>query len=245
MPVHLRGIDMPDHLYTKVRYRIERHLSGSPRRAIQHSLLFSLFTVSFGLLSLLTYLRGAANSFVYLGILFWSVLLFAHWGYLYWRSGAWKPRRERLIQEEILDAGDTYELSEDEMISLHLELSDEIASRSEVFERGLFNAAGNVFLWPGMLFVMVFFQQARIWMLQQSNDPYQIVLFVGMIGTLLLSFTLPVRALRSGGQSAYRDLRDVYGSKRKRDAMRSNELDDIDALEWEAEKPKRLISERR
>jgi hypothetical protein len=220
---------MLDNLNLKIRARVERRLS-KPRWVILNALLFTLFTVIIGTFSALTHPYGAMNGVVYFVIFFWTLVLLAHAGLTYWNSGARHGRREKLVQEEVLDAGETYDLSEEEMIDLHQRVSEDLRARSTTFNRLLLNAAGNVAAWPGMMLILLAIQQTInvSYGLSEISD-YGAVVRVGMLlslaGTFALGFLLPVRQLLGSRQSDHmNDLRAIYGGrerKTKREAAES------------------------
>ena len=212
---------MRDDLYVKVHRRIQRRLSGPPRLGTLHALAFTVFTVPMALFTGV-FMRwdGVLDVMVFATIVGWSLLLFLHAGYSYLSSGARKRRRERVIQEEVLDAGDSFGLDEDAMIGLHTRLDDAVRAESQVHVRLAANALVNALLWPGLLVLIPF----AVIFLRVMDSSYVDVLArfmvaLSVLGTFLAAFALPFRALRPSAPSALDEkdnLRAVYGYKRKR-----------------------------
>jgi hypothetical protein len=130
-------------------------------------------------------------------------------------------RRERVIQEEVLDAGDSFDLSEDDMIALHTRLDDAIRDQSQAHVRLLANAFVNALLWPGILLLIPF----SVVFLGLMNSGYvevlgRFALMFAVLGTFLAAFALPFRSLRPAATDETDNLRAVYGYKRKRDESR-------------------------
>lgn len=61
---------MTDVIYDKAKARVDRRLSKSPRWPVLHALLFTLFTVPLGLISLLLPPLGIMNGAIYWVIFF-------------------------------------------------------------------------------------------------------------------------------------------------------------------------------
>jgi hypothetical protein len=207
---------MTDDLYRKVRNRVERRLSKSPRLVTIHALLFTFFSVPVGLWSLRTHSGGSIHGVVYWTIFFWSIGLLIHASYLFLHSGAWRGAREKYIQEEVLDAGESYDLEGDELIDLHVHLADDIQMRSQVFSRLLLNALGNLVLWPGVLVTMMVVYGLEIIPPVNFSSAFNSVLTLALLGTLILGIALPVRELSKKKSKNHDDLRAIYGYKRKR-----------------------------
>ncbi len=206
----------------KVQARVERHLAQSPRFATLHGLLFTLSVMFFGLLNILFYSGSGFPGLLYLMLLVWSVPLALHTTFAFWQSGAWRGRRARLVRDEVLDAGETYDLSTDEMIDLHLRVDSAIRSQSQPFNRILLHGLGHVVLWPGSLAGVLFL---NIFGLGYWFASFPNVLALLMVGTLSLGLLLPLGQLRyllPGGapvRDQYRrdaHLREMYTHKRKR-----------------------------
>ncbi len=214
---------MRDDLYIKTLKRVQRRLSGAPRLGTAHALLFTAFTVPAGLFTGFYFNRvGVIDFLAYASIVGWSLLLFVHAGYLYLHSGALKRRRERIVQEEVLDAGDSFDLSEDDMIALHTRLDETVRAHSQAHVRLLANAFVNVLLWPGIMVLIPF----AVVFLGIMNSGYvevigRFVLMFAVLGTFLAAFALPFRSLRPSIRDETDNLRAVYGYKRKRDAASS------------------------
>ncbi len=216
---------MRDDLYIKVYKRVERRLSGPPRWGTIHALVFSAFAVPIGLFTGVFFARvGVIDFLAYATIVGWSLLLFLHAGYLFLHSGALKRRRERVIQEEVLDAGDSFDLSEGEMIALHTRLDETIRHQSQAHVRLLANAFINVLLWPAAI---VLVPVAVLFLGLMSSATVEVVarfvLMFAVLGTFLAAFALPFRALRPSTRDETDNLRAVYGYKRKREASRHAE----------------------
>lgn len=212
---------MTGDLYQKALTRIKRRLSYAKRPMIIHALLFTLFTFIVGGYSKLTHPGGAIDGVVYWIIVGWSLLLFAHVAFAYLHSGAWGSRREKFIAEEVLDFGDILSLPPDEMIDLHMRLSTDVRLDAQPFYRLMVNAVGNVLLWPAMLILMTIIR----WTIFPTTDASMELsnlfgnsLVLSIVGTLILSFILPVQHLIARPQrSAYDTLSAIYGYKRKRE----------------------------
>lgn len=206
---------MTDAIYKKTKDRVERRLSKLSRWPIMHALLFTLFTVPLGLVSLLIPPVGSINGVVYWVVFFWSIALFLHIAYLFFQSGAWAQKRETYIKEELLDIGDSYDLIEAEYIALHLRISEEIEQQSQPFERLMINAFGNLLLWPGNLIAMLIVQR-----IVMNNADFALIfsgsLFLAVLGTLFLGLLLPVRAINPSTHQQLNALHRIYGYKPKR-----------------------------
>lgn len=231
----------------KVQARVERHLALSPRFATLHAVLFTLSGVLFGLMSLMYFSGSGFPGLLYIMMVLWSVPLAMHTTFAFWQSGAWRGRRSRLVHEEVLDAGETYSLSTDEMIELHLHVDEAVRKQSQPFTRVLLNGLGNLLLWPGAVaavMVLNVFFGAGYWFADFST-----VMAVLLMGTLSLAGLLPLGQLRyllPGGapvQEQYRrseHLRSMYADKRKRsvheaasrlsDVYEQDELDELDEM---------------
>ena len=219
---------MRDDLYPKVRRRVERRLSGSPRAATLNALAFTIFAGPLALLSL--YIRyndgnpfGSVDGVVYWVCFFWSVILFADAGWLYWRSPTRASWREKRIEEEVSDVGDLVGLSADEMIGLHERLSDELQRGSDAYRRLMLNASANLMLWPGLLLGLWIAQGLVSPWLTSGAALFTLALPFAIVGTLLLGLVLPLRALFASPRRERPDLHAIYGGKRKRDAEPSHE----------------------
>jgi len=205
---------MPVDVYNKILTRVERRLNTSPRLVILNALLFTIFSTIFGFQSVLTgthAVNGTIDGVVYWAIFFWSVIVCGHASFAYLNSGAWRRAREKHVQEEILDAEDIFDLDTDDMIQLHLEISEDIQQRSQVFKRLLLSTLGYAAMWPGALMVMLILR----WSPDFTNLFHAVLLF-SLTGTLLLGFTLPVRQLFKRSQKQVKSLSSIYGYKRKR-----------------------------
>lgn len=209
---------MTDPIYVKIRGRIERRLSGTPHLVTVNALLFTLFTVPFGMVSVLTRTEDNIDGVIYLVILGWSIILLVHTGATYLRSGAWHKTRETFIQQEILDEGDTYALTPEEMIAMHLQLSADLQRNTQPIQRLLRVAIGNVVLWPGFLLVStIFFNNLEVVHNDNTTHFFTVLLQIALMGTLLLGFLIPVRELWQKTETQTDDLRTIYGYKRKRE----------------------------
>jgi hypothetical protein len=215
---------MPDDLYAKILKHINYRLIHSSRSVTVLTLLFTLFTTIAGFLSIQTNPNGIMNGVIYWTIFIWSLVLFGSLSFMYSRSGARKQLRERYIQEEVLDFGDPYQLNQDEMIDLHLQLSHDIELQSRPFGRLLMIAAGNLLLWPGMLVFMLVIQHSTL----NFTEIFRDGLIFSLIGSLLLGFAIPLRQIFAKQidadvtQDVYNDLRGIYGYKRKRDSLKND-----------------------
>lgn len=244
-----------DDIRDKVQQRVERHLARSPLFATLNALLFTLFTATFGFFSALTHPGGAIDGVIYWTIFFWSILVAIHSIIAFQQSGAWHRRRTRLIQDEVTDAGDTYQLTTDEMIELHLQTEEDIRKDASPFHMVLLNGVGNFALWPGGLVAMLIVQRF-------SNQfgsgftplDFRTGLMVMLIGTLALGFLLPLRELLlllpgSELQRHQHDktatLRALYGYKRKRHLSESEERLSDAAAEGDLIEPDDLVDLKR
>ncbi len=202
---------MSDELYDRALNRVTRRLEKSPRLLTLHALLFTIFTVPAMIWDLGARAYGV-NGGLYWFIWFWSIALFAHATFRYLRSGAARGYRERVIQEEVLDAGELFSLSEDEMVMLHVQLSDEVQVEARPFRRLMLNAAGNLALWPGMLMIMLMFYRG---IPISGGDPFRTGLFVSILGTFLLGLILPVRQIFiRAPEEKHARLHTLYGQRR-------------------------------
>jgi hypothetical protein len=197
-----------DELYDRARRRAERRLAGPPRLATLHAALFTLFTVPAGLFSVIMRGGNSIDGVIYWVVFFWSLVLALHAGMIFLRSGAWGPLREQVIEEEVKEIGTDHALDRESMMDLHVAVSDDIRRESGTFMRILFNAAGNVALWPGVLVALMGLQY-----LFGVNVGlfFTTALLLALFGTLALGFILPLHLLRdlsSGGQR--RDRRHIY-----------------------------------
>lgn len=208
---------MNDYLYEKVSKRVERRLSTSATLVVLNTLLFSLFTVPVGLWSKFTHGSGTIDGRVYWVIVLWSIGLFMQTAFTYARSGARRKTREKIIQEEVLDAGDIYNLSPDEMIDLHLRQSSAVQIRTKPLHRVMQIAVGNVVLWPGVLIAAyILFNMTHIVSDAYFSLFFNTLLVLALIGSLVLGLMLPVRELWSKKEDVHDNLRAIYGYKRKR-----------------------------
>lgn len=212
---------MTDRVYLILRNRIERRLE-KPRTLIPHMALFTLYSVIAGTMSIITRPMGNMDGVFYWTIFFWSVIVSMHTLYAYLRSGAWATTRDRLVQEEILEASEEFHLSADEMAELHDRLSEDIGDRSRTFNKLAAAGAGYFFLWPGTL-ILLFIVQRLIF---GGSPPDDNVVFRGilqlwqpliLVGTLLLSgLLISWRDLLPKAKSRD-ELYELYRSKGKRE----------------------------
>jgi hypothetical protein len=204
---------MSDNYYGRTFNHVTRRLHRSPRPLTIHALLFTMFAVSTMVWDMGALSYGV-NGGLYWLILLWSIGLFAHAAFTYLRSGLQTGYRERVIEEEVLDTGDMFGLSEDEMVTLHLQLSDEVQTEARPFRRLMWNAAGNLALWPGMFMLMMMVNQGSSMPL--GNDPFRTGIFVSVLGTFLLSLILPVRQIFIRvPQEKHARLHTIYGHRQK------------------------------
>jgi hypothetical protein len=203
---------MVENPYFRIRGKIEHRLS-KPRGAILNAVLFTVYTVFAGFGSLMMSSGEGINPLIHISILLWSIVLALHTGRDYLRSGAWTGAREKAIQQEVLEAGETLNLSEDEMIDLHQQLAEDVAARAQpLFNKAAVVAAVNILLWDGVLAgILVYSRFASV-----SASSFTYFTLLALVGTLLVGFTLPIgKVLRE--QRAREDLRAIYGKqKRKR-----------------------------
>jgi hypothetical protein len=214
---------MSDRAYLILQNRIERRLEKS-RTLIPHMALFTLYSVIFGTVSITMRPMGNMDGVIYWSIFAWSVLVSMHTLYTYMRSGAWTATRERLVYEEVLEAGDEFHLSSEEMIDLHERLSDSIRKRSSTFNKLAAVGAGYFLLWPGSLIFLLILK----WLIVGDGLPEdsstltaisQIWQPLSLLGMLLLSMLLiPWRALLPQAKSRS-DLYALYQGKSKRGAQ--------------------------
>lgn len=220
---------MNDFLYEKVNKRVERRLSKSPRLAIINAFLFTLFTVPVGLWSKFTHPSGTIDGVVYWVIVLWSIGLFAHTLSLYARSGARRTPRETIIQEEVLDAGETYQLEPDEMIDLHLRLSTAIETQSRPIKQLMTIGIGNLLLWPGTLILAtLLYNIAQIINEDHFGGFFNALLVLSLIGSFVFGLMLPLQELRGKQPDRAHDLYAVYGYKRKRGSAIENQEAEIE-----------------
>jgi hypothetical protein len=206
---------MPENPYFYVRSAVERRLS-KPYAAMRHIALFTVCAFIGGVITLLRIDNPAG--FVDGGIWFftalWSIVLGAHVGRAYLRSGTWTNTRETVLEEEMLKAQEIYNLSADDMIDLHQRISEEVAQRTKPVFNPLALVAGvDMVLWLGMLFLVMIVSRV----LGEAVAVFSYVQFISLVGTLAIGLTLPFnKALRQ--PRTVDDLRAVYGSggKRKR-----------------------------
>jgi hypothetical protein len=204
-----------DAFYIKLRTRVESRLSKSPTLITIHALLFTVIGFLLGLWGLVSH-PLSIDGVAYWIIFIWSIILFGHTAYSYLNSGAWERKREARIQDEVLDAGETYDLDQDEMLTFHLQLSEDIQKRSQNFNPLFLNGLGNLALWPGLSILMFILFKTN--MIQAAS--FRATLFLSVFGTLLLGFLLPVRRLwQRQPADSERHLRAVYGYGRKRKGM--------------------------
>lgn len=207
---------MTDRVYLILRNRIERHLE-KPRTLVPHMALFTTYTVIAGTMSIITRPTANLDGVIYWSIFAWSVIVSMHTLYAYLRSGAWAATRDRLVQEEILEASEEFDLAADEMAELHNQLSADISQRSNIFNKLAAVGAGYFGLWPGTL-ILLFILQRLI--TSDANIVFQSFIELWhpltLLGTFLLSSLLiPWRELLPQPKS--RDqLYDLYRSKHKR-----------------------------
>lgn len=215
--IESRDLLMNDFLYEKVSKRVERRLSKSPRLAIINAFLFTLFTAPVGLWSKFTHASGTIDGVVYWVIVLWSIGLFAHIASLYIRSGARRNPREKIIQEEVLDAGESYQLEPDEMIDLHLRLSTDIEIQSKSIKQLMTIGISNLLLWPGTLILAtLLYNVAQIITEDRFGGFFNALLILSLIGSFVLGLMLPLRELRGKQSDHTHDLYAIYGYKRKR-----------------------------
>lgn len=235
-----------DAFYHKIRSRIERRFSKRPTLAILHALLFTVISVPLGLWGVISH-PYSIDGVIYWTIFLWSILLFLHVGYVYLHSGAWSRRRERHIQEEVLDVGELYDFDEAEMLDLHLRLREDLQQQSNVFHRLMLNATGNLALWPGMLVGMLAFQWITRFISFDSglfSIGFRGLLLLVLLGTFLLGFLIPVRQLwQIRGDTDEVNLRALYAYKRKRKMM--PETDEVQLVEDDEERYIRLSGDER
>jgi hypothetical protein len=205
---------MSDRVYSILRNRIEHHLE-KPRNLIPHMVIFTIYTMVFGLIGFVAdpRVQGLVQSPLYLAIFIGSLLVAFHTNYVYSRSGAWKKVRDKAIRKEIVEASDEFSLVEAEMVDLHQRLSDDIRERSKIFNKLAGIAGGYVFLWQGSLVLLFLF--ARL----PFNFPpgfYTAWNFAVFFGTLFLTMTLiPWSKLMPQG-STDENLNELYQGKSKR-----------------------------
>jgi hypothetical protein len=204
---------MYDDLYETLRRRVQRRLSNLPRLATLNAILFSVFTVCVGISSMLSRPSGNMDGGVYWIIFLWSLILTGQTLLNYRRSASLTAYREHVIYEEILDVGDTVDLSAQEMSMLHGRLAYELTRESPAVNRLLSVVLGNLFLWPGMLIVGLFLRFSGVnltFVLEQ----------LPLVGTLLLSFAIPVQLLWRKSEQASTFQYSFEKQKRKNDAPR-------------------------
>ena len=206
----------------KVQTRVERHLAQSPRFATLHGLFFTASVLLFGLLTILFSSGGGFPGLLYLMLVLWSVPLALHTTFAFWQSGAWRGRRSRLVRDEVLDAGETYDLSTDEMIDLHVRVDETIRKQAQPFNRVLLYGLGSLVLWPGSVAGVLFL---NIFGLGYWFGNFTNLLALLLMGSFVLGLLLPLGQLRyllPGGapvRDQYRrdaHLREMYAHKRKR-----------------------------
>lgn len=203
-----------DALWGRLRRRLERRLSASPRPAALNALLFAWTAVPLALLSLLSSPYGVVDGRLYVGAFLWNVGVLLHALLLYRRSGGWDPYREQGVKEQVLDAAEDFDLSEDDLLALYRRLSDDLRQRAAPFARVLLTAAGSVLLWLGALLLAA--------LLSPNDGAIGALLASSMVATVLLNSSLAFSVFRRrtpGGDDA---LRAIYGgssrAKRKHSA---------------------------
>lgn len=208
---------MTDPIYLKVREQVEGR-SGHPRFAALNALLFTLFTVIFGVGSLFTRLNGSIDGVIYWIIFFWSIILFAHVGIVHVRSAARRKTRQTIIQQEVLKVGETYNLTPEEMIDIHLQLDADLQLRTQAVQRLFTIASGNLVLWPGLLLVSIILYNG-LHIISESAFVrfFTLLLQLGLMGTLVSGLGIPIRTLWQKPAQQTDDLRAIYGYKRKRE----------------------------
>lgn len=213
---------MSDRTYLILRSRIERRFE-KPRILMQHMALFSLYTVIFGTMSIISRSMGNMDGIFYWTIFAWSVLVGMHTIYSYLRSGAWAATREQAIQEEILEAVDEFAFSDTEMMDLHQRLSEDIQARSGIFRKLARIGAGYFIAWPGSMLILYMLQLLIVgrYGFQSGTYPlleglYQIWQPLSLLGTFVLSmFLIPWQQIRLQGKSQEEMLK-AYQGKGKR-----------------------------
>jgi hypothetical protein len=211
---------MSDRAYLIIRNRIEHRLE-KPRSLIPHMVIFTSYTLAFGLIAYTAdeRLRGLVESTFYWAIFIGSLLVAFHTTYVYPRSGAWKKARDKAIQEEIVEASGEFSLVESEMVDLHQRLSDDIRERSKVFNKLAGIAAGYVFLWQGGFLLFLLLRASAI-----AFEFYSAWRFALFFGTLFLTMTLiPWSKLMPQGNPD-QNLHELYQGKSKR--VSNVQLDD-------------------
>jgi uncharacterized membrane protein len=195
---------MSENLYPEIRERVERRLS-KPRIVTLHSVAFGAFALLSGVVSLNLLNSGIASIYHFI-IAVWSVILAAHVGLAYLRSGAWAGAREKALAEEVQAAGEIDDLSSDEMIDLHQRLSQDIKTDSQTFSALLLFGVGSAVLWAGILATAMIFGPVG----SLTPGELRFVLIFSMLGTLVLGLGLPyTQFMRNQGK--YKDLRALYG----------------------------------
>lgn len=217
---------MADRPYLILRNRIERRLE-KPRNLVPHAALFTVFSAIIGILNIIRFPMDRMDGVTYWAIFCWSFVVSLHTLYAYLRSGMWKPTRDQLIQEEILESSGEFELAAEEMVDMHERLSEDIQKRLSSVNKLAVLGAGYFLLWPGMLILLliltplmgVISPDARAMILEF----FQLSQRLSLIGTLLLSAVLiPWRTLLPRMKSRP-DLYEVYRSKAKREMSEGDE----------------------
>lgn len=227
---------MSDRAYFILRNRIANRLE-KPRNLISHIALFTAYTVIFGTMSMVVRGQGMMDGIFYWSIFGWSVLVGMHTIHAYLRSGAWAATRDRLINEEILEAADEFDLSSEEMIDLHERLAESIQQdkNSRIFNQLAAVGGGNFGIWNVSLVLLFILQRLLVGFNPPEENSFLNLVFsvwqpLSVFATLCLSATLvPWQSLIPRSKSRT-DLSELYHSKGKREMLdhfiSSDEIDD-------------------
>lgn len=229
-----------DYLYRRTHARLLRRFRPQPRFATLHAAAFVLYSTLFGFGSTILGYNGMMHGLVYLSIVAWSLLVCLHIGVSYTGSAAYGRRRERAVQEEVIDAGDEYALTPEDMVLLHNHLSTDLRAHARPFSRLLLAGAGFLLAWAGGFALMALATMFGV----MGNGFYG----MAMMGSLLMTLGAGVVFLPFGvffrqQQDSVEHLRAIYYAKQKRAPVALDDLayddvavgDDGEMIEWEQE----------
>ncbi len=211
---------MNDELTRKIRSRVEYRLAKAPRYATINALLFSLAAAALGVLAFMMppdwsslYYGSMVFILMLFGVIAWAGLTALYAIGLFAQSGAWSRRREQLIQSEILEVIERYNLEEDDSVDLHLKVSQEVEQNAQPFRRLLVHGLLNGIGWVGGFGLLALFWLFIGFFPFVSTGS----LLVAMSAVSLLSIPmLPLHVIFQKQEPSVEHLRAVYGGKPKR-----------------------------
>lgn len=231
-----------DYIYHRTHARLLRRFRGQPRAATLHAAAYVLYSTVVGFGSTILGYNGMMNPWAYLSIVGWGLLVCLHIAVSYLGSAAYDRRRERAVQEEVMDTGEEYNLLPEDLVLLHHRLSTDLDAYSRPFMRLLLAGFGFVLAWAGGFLLMTLASMFGV----MGNGFYSMVMMTSLLMTLGAGVVfLPFGTLFSRREESVEHLRAIYYVKPKRETVALDELagdyddavigDDGEMTVWEEE----------